>query len=226
MRKANVTEWVVILSACAVSVLAEETAFTETTAAACLKLTPPVSVLSYTVYRDGGSIGMSLADARGEELHVFEDWSLGSGGELAAGKTGIPLSVREQHKGRPDTRGRIFIGQGSPTADRAITPVDDGKRIKAAAECLAVAWVDREFTPEGQAQLMSLMQKRRDKDPQYRELEEKILPPKKKADTEEGDKALGDDYLKRRNRVEAATRIVAKLKGMEPPRKKPELPEP
>jgi len=230
MKKTNVDKLMVVMTVmCLGSVLAEDIAFTEETAAAYLKLTPPVKVLFYGGYMDGGSIGISLADAAGKEFHIFEDYSMGSGGgEFMIGKTNYPESLRAIYD-RPVTEGRIFIGQGSPTKDREITPVEKGKLIKTAVDCLAVAWFDREVTPEEQTLLTEyFQQKHKGENPNRLVLKNKMVPPMKRGETSEESRALFDIYMKGIYRFEAALYIAAKLKGMEPPRKKvePTKPEP
>jgi len=213
MKKTNVEKVMVMMVMCSACVMAENVTFTEETAAAYLKLTPPVKVLSYGSYLDGGSIGVSLADAVGKELHIFEDYSIGSGGEFAMGKTDIPEYIREQHKDRPITKGRIFIGQGNPTKDKQITPVEEGKRIKAAVECLAIAWYDREVMPEEHTLLAEYArQMSRKEKPSYTVLKNKIVPPVERGETSEESRTFFDVYMKNLNRFTAALYIATKLK--------------
>ena len=228
MKKTNVEKAMVMMMVCSACVMAEEATFTEETAAGYLKLTPPVKVLRYSVYLDGGSIGTSLADAAGKEFHIFEDYSMGSGGnEFMIGKTNYPESLRAIYN-RPVTAGRIFIGEGDPTKNQKITPVEEGKRIKAAVEFLAIAWLDREFTTEEQKQLVDVVMKRRNRESGKQEIEERMVPPMKHGDTSEESRAAFDAYMKDRYRFDAALYIVNKLKGMVPPRQKaePAKPEP
>ena len=224
MNTGNISKLMMMAAMCSANVLAEDTAFTEETAAAYLKLTPPVKILLYGGYLDGGSIGTSLVDAEEKEFHMFEDWSIGSGGEFTK-RTDLPDFMREQFKDRPVTKGRIFIGEGSPTKDRKITPEEEGKRIKAAVECLAIAWFDREFTPEEQAVFMEYFQKRgRGEKPSDWDLMVKFVP--QKPETEEEKEDFLNKRLERRGRFESAKYIAGKLKGWNPPRKKAETPEP
>jgi len=217
-----------VLTCCA-SALAEDTAFTEETAAAYLKLTPPVRVLSYGGYLDGGSIGLSLADATAKGIHIFEDYSMGR--DVLIANPRLSESEREAARNSPDTSGRIFIGQGSPEKDRKITSVEEGQRIKAAAECLAIAWLDREFTPEQQT-LFLIPQKERRTNPKFLELEKRMIPQKEDIKTEEEADAFLNYRMERTLRFSAAI-LVAKLKETGSIRKKsptaapiPEAPEP
>jgi len=213
MKMTNVEKMMVVLMTCSACVMAENVTFTEETAAGYLKLTPPVKVLLYSGYMDGGSIGTSLEDATGKEFHIFEDWSIAN---RVIASTNFPESVREQYKDRPYTAGRIFIGKGSPTKDREITPVDEGKRIKAAVECLAIAWYDREVTTEEQTFLAEYAQQvRRKESPNYTVLKNKIVPPKKRAETEEESREFDDIHMKNIHRFTAALYIATKLKKNE-----------
>ena len=212
----------VLVALCLSCAMADDTTFTEETAAAYLKLTPPVKVLFYGMYADGGSIGMSLADTSGKEFHVFEDHSMAN---AIIADTSLPESVRKPHKDRPYTAGRIFIGEGAPTKDKKITPIEEGKRIKAAVECLAIAWFDREITPEEQALLTGFFQqKSQGENPNRTVLMKKIVPPRQQGETDEERRAFSDAYMKNALRFNAAFYVAGQLKGMAPPRKKPEPP--
>ena len=226
MKKTNVEKMMVMVMICSASVMAEDAGFTEETAAAYLKLTPPVKVLLYSGYTDGGSIGASLEDAFGKEIHIFEDYSMAN---RIVANTNLPESVREPYKDRPYTAGRIFIGKGNPTKDQEITPVEEGQRIKAAVECLAIAWFDRDLTPEELAHLTEyFQQKRKGENPNRLALKNKIVSPMKRGETSEESRDFFDVYMKNIYRFEAALYVAAKLKGMEPPRQKVETinPEP
>jgi hypothetical protein len=225
MKKTNVNKLVMIMVLlCSANALAEDITFTEETAATYLKLTPPVKILAFGVHMDGGSISTSLVDASSKEFHIFEDHSIGSGGEFA-GKTDLPEYLREQHKNRPITRGRIFIGEGSPIENRKITPVEEGKCIKAAVECLAIVWLDREFTHEEQT-LLSLPHEERQANPQFLDLEKRMIPQRENIKTEEEAIKFSNDRMEKRLRFGAARYIAIKLKGLAPPRKKAEPAEP
>jgi len=226
IKKLLVIVMLQVVSAC---VMAEDITFTEETAAAYLKLTPPVKVLLYGGYTDGGSIGVSLVDISGKEFHIFEDYSIGSGGELAMNKTNIPISVREQFKDVPNTKGRVFISQGSPTKDRQITPVEEGERIKVAVDCLATAWYNREATPEEQSLFAEHFQQvRRKENPSYTTLKNKIVPPKKRAETEEESREFDDAHMKNIRRFASLFCIASQQNGSLRPRKmtEPTKPEP
>jgi hypothetical protein len=226
MKKTSMNKLVMIMVLmCSANALAEDITFTEETAAAYLKLMPPVKVLLYCMYADGGSIGASLADASAKEFHIFEDHSIGSGGQYAMSKTNIPLHIREQYKDKPITAGRIFIGEGSPTKNRKITPVEEGKRIKAAVECLAIAWLDREFTREEQI-ILAIPLQNRNTDSRFLELREKMIPQRGKIETEEEEIKFSNDRMEKQLRFGAARYIAIKLKGLAPPRKKAEPAEP
>ena len=226
MKKTTVGKAIVSVALCFSYSMADDIAFTEETAAAYLKLTPPVNVLFYGMYADGGSIGISLADTSGKEFHVFEDHSMAN---AIIADTNLPESVRMPHKDRPYTAGRIFIGEGAPTKDKKITPIEEGKRIKAAVECLALAWFDREITPEEQALFTGFFrQKSRGDNPNRTVLMNKIVPPRKEGETDEERRAFSDAYMKNALRFNAAFYVAGQLKGMAPPRKKlvPSNPEP
>ena len=180
------------------SVLAADTVFTEEKAAAYLKLMPPVEILLY--FQIGrSSIGISLTDAKMNELHILQD--------------------------SPNLAGRIFIGEGSPTKNQKITSETEGQRIKAAVDCLAIAWLDREFTPEEQT-LMALPQEERRVNSQFLALEKRMIPQKENVKTEEEKENFLNDRMAKRIRFESARYVAGELKGMAPSRKKVETAEP
>jgi hypothetical protein len=131
----------IIFSIVSVSLLAESTNFTAKSSAEYLRLTPPVRVTYAGSYMDGGSIGISLADSSTNVFHMFEDHSLGN---KLVGRKDLSDSLRRTFENGTDTEGRIYVGGKKPTRTGRLTSIEEGREIKDAVECLAVAWYQKD----------------------------------------------------------------------------------
>lgn len=124
----------IILIVC--TVVAETNNFTTVTAAAYLNLTLPVAVEMAAGFADGGSLGVTLVDAKTNTFHMFEDHSIGSGW---AGRTNIPEQLKHLVP-KENTEGRIFVSPDRPRRGGRLTSVEEGILTKAAVICLAQDW--------------------------------------------------------------------------------------
>lgn len=156
--------------------LSEGTNFTAESAAAYLRLVPPVRVTFAGGYMDGGSIGISLADSTTNVIHMFEDYNMANN---FVGKTNLPQKVRDMFEHGVNTAGRIYIAEAKPSRSGRLTSGEDGLQIKAAVECLALAWLDREFSPETQTKFSHIIDLRRKNDSSHNELRQELMPPRR-----------------------------------------------
>ena len=152
------------------------TNITVESAAACLRLVPPVRVTFAGGYMDGGSIGISLADSTTNVIHMFEDYNMANN---FVGKTNLPQKVRDMFEHGVNTAGRIYIAEAKPSRSGRLTSVEDGLQIKAAVECLALAWLDREFSPETQTKFSHIIDLSRKNDWTHYKLRDELMPPRR-----------------------------------------------
>jgi hypothetical protein len=180
----------------------QATNFTAETAASYLGLVPPIRVTFAGGYMDGGSIGFSLADSTTNVFHMFEDHNMSNS---FVGKTNLPQRLRDIYEHGSNTAGRIYIAEDKPRRGGRLTSVEEGQKIKAAVECLALAWIDSEFNPETQKKFSDRIELRRKGDDRYIEVENELMP-----------KRLPDeasyDYFVRRRPIHNAIFITATLK--------------
>ncbi len=145
------------------------------TAASYLGLVPPVRVTFAGSYMEGGSIGFSLADSSTNVFHMFEDHNMAN---AFAGKTNLSQKMRDMYEHGTNTAGRIYVAEDKPRRGGRLTSVEEGQQIKAAVECLALAWLDREFSPETQKKFNDIVDLRRKRDMSYNNLQKELMPPR------------------------------------------------
>lgn len=194
----------VILLTLPLAAWAEVTNFTAESAAIFLGLTPPVRVTRAGEYADGGSIAITLVDATTNVFHMFEDHSIAS--RLAANKDRLSKDIRSQYENEPNTSGRIYIGDDRPTRSGRLTSVAEGIQIKAAVECLAVTWYDREAVPNEKVLFERIADLTRKHSPEARVLINKNQPQTKPTDSFESS-------LERTQVWRSKMYIAAKLKS-------------
>jgi len=178
------------------------TNITVESAAACLRLVQPVRVIFAGGYMDGGSIGFSLADSSTNVFHMFEDHDMANN---FVGKTNLPQKVRDMFEHGVNTAGRIYIADDKPRRGGRLTSVEEGLQIKAAVECLALAWLDREFSPDVQTKFSHIIDLSRKNDMSHYKLRDELMPPRR---TDEG----SYEYFERCRPVHNALYITATLK--------------
>jgi hypothetical protein len=151
---------------------------------------------------DGGSIGFSLADSSTNVFHMFEDHSLAN---HFVGKTNLPQRLRDMYEHGSNTAGRIYVAEDKPRRGGRLTSVEEGQKIKAAVECLALAWIDSEFTPETQKKFSDIVDLRRKNDSRHNVLRQELMP------TRSPDEKLYD-YFERCHPIQHAIFITDKVK--------------
>ena len=88
-----------------------------------------------------------------------------------------------------NTAGRIYIGKNKPTREGRLTSVEEGLQIKAAVECLAVSWYDREASSDEKKLFERIVELRRShsSSPESRNLINENEPRKESTDSFESD---------------------------------------
>lgn len=171
-------------------------------ASSYLGLVPPVRVTFAGGYMDGGSIGFSLADSSTNVFHMFEDHSLAN---HFVGKTNLSQQLRDMYEHGSNTAGRIYVAEDKPRRGGRLTSVEEGQQIKAAVECLALAWLDREFNSETQNKFSDIVDLRRKNDSRHNVLRQELMP------TRSPDEKLYD-YFERCRPIQNAIFITDKVK--------------
>ncbi len=208
-QRATIMRWMTSMKRLAVLLfllpsvaLSEGTNFTAESAASYLRLVQPVRVIFAGGYMDGGSVGFSLADSSTNVFHMFEDHDMANN---FVGKTNLPQKMRDRFEHGVNTAGRIYIADDKPRRGGRLTSVEEGMQIKAAVECLALAWLDREFSPDVQTKFSHIIDLSRKNDMSHYKLRDELMPPRR---TDEG----SYEYFERCRPVRYALYITATLK--------------